>query len=71
MLPNDILRIMREDKDILEMFRLWDETGIDPFEEKVVSLSIRKVNHEKLRSIASERKVSMSSIVDEFIEDNK
>ena len=68
MLPNDIRRIMREDKDILEMFRLWDETGIDPFEEKVVSLSIRKANHEKLKSIASERGTSMSNIVDELVD---
>ncbi|MBU0898647.1 MAG: hypothetical protein KKB03_03140 [Nanoarchaeota archaeon] len=64
----EINKIVKENKKWTNLFERWDRTGIDPFEEKLVSFSIKKMNHEKLKTIAKMHHTSMSDIIDDLIE---
>jgi len=68
MLSKDIKKVMKEDEKWTNLFERWDRTGIDPFAEKKVTLSIREENHVRLKDIARKRGKSMSDIVDNLIE---
>ena len=65
---NRIIAVIKDNKMWTDRFAEWDETGIDPFVEKVVSFSIKEKNHIKLKRISQEKKESMSDIVDLLIE---
>ena len=67
----EIKKIVKENKPWTDLFERWDRTGVDPFAEKLVSFSIRKENHIKLKKIAKSRGISMSDIIDDLIESAK
>ena len=70
MLSNDIEKILVKYKKYTDAFEEFDRTGKWPLQKIRRSFTIRQGNYQKLKKEAAKRKMSMSDLLDELIEEN-
>jgi hypothetical protein len=70
MLSPDIKRIMKENRRYLEMLEYYDRTGKLPLKKERRSFTLKEINISRLSEFSKKTGMSMSDILDSFIEKN-
>ena len=70
MLPQDIRRIMKENKKFTDMLEYYDRTGRFPLQKIRRSFTLKEINITKLKEMSKKTGKSMSDILDDFIEEH-
>jgi len=68
MLSKDIKRILKENEKYFKILEDFDRTGKFGLDKIRRSFTIKQMNYEKLKKLSKQKKINMSEILDNTIE---